>query len=359
MGGGIVSIPYAFTTAGFLNGVIVQTMVVISLYVSTSFYLAARRKLKCDSSFSAIAQLCLGDYSGVLINFLITFAIFGILSLYMILFSRIAISIFGGSSAQALNDVDASYNQSILDSKYFYIVLLGLFQLPIVLRKRLQELKFTSYILFGGVIALLWLLAIKLKSEGSYYTRLDATGPSPVLASVNDLNESESQLKFEKVIDSCNIAMASYGFILGLFPVRNDMQSSAKPKLMVSVTMALIFTMSTYVILSVMAASYFGTANVQPSIFDNLVDEHDWMSVTLRLIFLTIFMCNIPFIFFAGKLSIFAIINLVGEIREKRHKQMLEGDLLGNQNGELSQIIETEEENFKVFGEDESPIIKR
>jgi len=83
------------------------------------------------------------------------------------------------------------------------------------------------------------------------------------------------------------------------------------------------------------------------------------MSVTLRLIFLTIFMCNIPFIFFAGKLSIFAIIALVGEIREKRHEQMLRDGLFRNQNGELSSIIETEEENFKIFSEDESPFNHR
>ena len=130
--------------------------------------------------------------------------------------------------------------------------------MPIVLRKRLQELKFTSYVLFAGVIFLLTLLAVKLKTDGSYQHRV----VGPVVEETSVTTADESGITFEKLIDSCNIAIASYGFILGLFPVRNDMKASAKPKLMVSVTMALMFTVSTYFFLSVMAAAYFGAANV-------------------------------------------------------------------------------------------------
>lgn len=78
---------------------------------------------------------------------------------------------------------------------------------------------------------------------------------------------------------------------------------------MISVTMALLFTMSTYTYLSYISIAYFGQANVQPSIFNNIKLQDDISSVLLRILFLLIFFCNIPFVFFAGKLALMAVIH--------------------------------------------------
>ena len=118
MGGGIVSIPYAFAAVGFLEGFILQTFIIFCAYVSTHLYLESRSMLKCSYEFSDIAVRTIGSVSGILLNLLVSVAIFGVLTLYMILFSRIAKSIFG-------HGPDASPTEiNFLDSKWFYIVIL-------------------------------------------------------------------------------------------------------------------------------------------------------------------------------------------------------------------------------------------
>ena len=49
----------------------------------------------CDNNFLEIAREAIGRSSGVTATFLVAFAITGILVLYMILFSKICISLFG------------------------------------------------------------------------------------------------------------------------------------------------------------------------------------------------------------------------------------------------------------------------
>ena len=212
MGCGIVSVPYSYATAGFTIGLSVQVVVVCALFVSVHYYLEAKRIMNCETTFSGLAYACLGSSSGIVLNLLIAIAIFGILTLYMILFSRIAISIFG-------NDEDEG---GFFNSKMFYVIILGLVQLPIITRRRLQELKFTTYALVGGVVFLLLILTTRLIQNGAY---VEPAHPNEAVH-VEASNETEA-LKFEDLLDSTNIAVASYGFVINLFPIYCDMQPSA------------------------------------------------------------------------------------------------------------------------------------
>lgn len=94
----------------------------------------------------------MGDTSSLMINSLLTFCIFGVMNLYMILFARLSISLFG-------NEIDTG---SILNSKPFYLILLSIIQLPIVLKKNIHELRIASYMLFVGVFSLLALLIVSI-----------------------------------------------------------------------------------------------------------------------------------------------------------------------------------------------------
>jgi len=70
-------------------------------------------------------------------------------------------------------------------------------------------LKFSTYILFTGVIALLSLLVITLVQNGIYdESKIDVKPVVVVKAS-----------GIEAVVDSLNIAVASYGFVIALFPI--------------------------------------------------------------------------------------------------------------------------------------------
>ena len=63
-------------------------------------------------------------------------------------------------------------------------------------------------------------------------------------------------------MDSVNIAVASQGFVIALFPIYSSMSVAARPKVMISVTAALIFTMSTYTYLSCISIAVFGQKNI-------------------------------------------------------------------------------------------------
>ena len=94
IGGGVVSVPYSYTTVGYEFGVAFQIFVMACMLFSCKLYLETRQRLRCKSSFADIASQCVGDISSLGINFLLAFCIFGILNLYMILFSSIALALF-------------------------------------------------------------------------------------------------------------------------------------------------------------------------------------------------------------------------------------------------------------------------
>jgi len=183
------------------------------------------------------------------------------MALYMILFSEIAISLIGGSYAA----------DHILRHKAFYVTSLCVLISPIIVRKKIQELKFSTYVLFFGVLSLIVLLTVLLGINGTYSYRLDEgtiVVPSP--AEVTEKDHSTKQGSFEGVIDSLNIAVASQGFVIALFPIYSSMSRPSRPHVMKSITIALFFTMSTYTYLSFISIRYFGQENIQPSIFNNI-----------------------------------------------------------------------------------------
>ena len=127
MGGGIVSIPFAYAVAGITVGITVQICVIVTVWISCQLYLKTRKILRCNTTFSEIAYECLGSTSGITLNSLLAFAIFGIMALYMILFSEIAISLIG----------DYSEDNNFLDQKFFYVCCLSLLISPIIVRKKI------------------------------------------------------------------------------------------------------------------------------------------------------------------------------------------------------------------------------
>ena len=112
-------------------------------------------------------------------------------------------------------------------------------------------------------------------------------------------------------MDSVNIAVTSQGFVIALFPIYSSMKREDRPKIMTSVSAGLTFTLSTYTYLSLISISYFGMQNIQSSIFQNIKSEEGIASILLRILFLMIFFCNIPFIFFAGKIALMSVVHQI------------------------------------------------
>ena len=93
MGGGIVSIPFAYAVAGVPVGLTIQFLVVIALFVSTQLYMKTRSMLKCNTILEQITDTCLCPGASIVVNFIIGIAILGICTMYLILFSDVARSL--------------------------------------------------------------------------------------------------------------------------------------------------------------------------------------------------------------------------------------------------------------------------
>ena len=148
-------------------------------------------------SISELSYVCFGTSSVFIINLLIAFVIFGILTLYLILFSRITTSLYNfavlyrigramksgsGASRSSNNESrSSSINHRIHESsdmadvlqsseipmvdekvqKVLCIVCVTMFLLPVLFKKSLKELKIQSQILFMGVLLLLFTFVLK------------------------------------------------------------------------------------------------------------------------------------------------------------------------------------------------------
>ena len=109
-----------------------------------------------------------------------------------------------------------------------------------------------------GVICLISLLAYLLITNGSYEAR--GTDVEEVAAKELD----KKPITLESIVDSVNISVSSQGFVIALFPIYASMSNTARPRVIYSVTFALLFTISVYSLLSFLSIAYFGINNIQP-----------------------------------------------------------------------------------------------
>lgn len=180
IGGGIVSVPYAMTAPGLANGILINTVIMILIMFTTHLYLSARDILGYDS-ISELSYICFGRVSVFMINILVAFVIFGILTLYMILFSRITLSLvdfwklYQGADISTESPSAGSQQSgdlllaSAFHQKVLCILCVTAILLPFLFKKSLKELKIQSQILFIGVILLLLTFVLKQFDTGDFF----------------------------------------------------------------------------------------------------------------------------------------------------------------------------------------------
>ena len=83
----------------------------------------------------------------------------------MILFSEIAISLLGSD--------DSFEDDHFLKGKTFYVCCLCILITPFIVKKKIQDLKFTTYILIVGVVSLMTLLTALFIKNGTYEYQIE------------------------------------------------------------------------------------------------------------------------------------------------------------------------------------------
>lgn len=84
--------------------------------------------------------------------------------------------------------------------------------------------------------------------------------------------------------------------------------------------LGLIMSYSLYAAMGILAIYVFGTG-ISTSVMDNIDIESSWSSYVIRLSFMVVLGCHIPYIFFAGKESLLLTID---EIRRSSMSQALD-----------------------------------
>ena len=135
----------------------------------------------------------------------------------------------------------------------------------------------------------------------------------------------------ERIFDCFNITISSYGFLIGFYPMYDKIKPSKRtPKNgFMATAVALILTCLVYVSFAQLSILCFGVDNIKQNIFENLSDSNDFLSQSVKVIFLVIFLCALPFNIYPVKLCVF---NFVEEIRFNRISKDLDTFLVNSQN---------------------------
>ena len=109
------------------------------------------------------------------------------------------------------------------------------------------------------------------------------------------------------MVDSVNICLTSYGFLLKLFPVYAEMKQSNYKHGMLATFYALFFVFSVYIVFSLLALRIYGN-NIRQSMFGNFEQEEDILTLFVMLMFCICFIMALPFNFFPCKLFVLNVI---------------------------------------------------
>jgi len=214
--------------------------------------------------------------------------------------------------------------------KQFWIILLILVSLPVLLKRKITAMKWNSRLLFVGIGSLLLIFLLKSFDNKNKPTR-------------------NYNCNIENIVNSINVTITTYGFIINLFPITEGMKDKSSTNVMKAVALALFFCFATYLVLTLCCLQIYGSS-IDINLFQNIVEDKNWLSYLVRLIFLVIFFTNIPFVFYPGKLS---VVNIIAEYQDHYFSSKLEHRSrtrstvfdISEFNNNREQLVDTEEKN--------------
>ena len=84
----------------------------------------------------------------------------------------------------------------------------------------------------------------------------------------------------ERVLDCFNIAISSYGFLIGFYPIFDKIEPAKRTprNALVTTAIALSLTLLVYVSFAHLSIISFGLTNIKQNVFENMSDSTDLLS---------------------------------------------------------------------------------
>jgi amino acid permease len=182
-------------------------------------------------------------------------------------------------------------------SKTCYVLLLAFITLPFIVKKELKELKIASVILFAGVAAFILIFAFQLIFEGA----AENTDTSYHEYFTVDMDISS--------IKGVAIIIVAFSMQQNLFPMYNSLRVKTNKEALRATLYTVFICGCVYLAIPLLGLFFFGHV-VDQNILNNIAVEQDKVpSIVLRVIFLLVLGCHVPFIFFTGKESTLIIVD--------------------------------------------------
>ena len=289
MGGGIVGIPYAILHTGIPLGIVLMISVAaIGLYTG---YLYLHVKDLCPAKVETMYELCystMGSASIYIVSLIILFIGIGCVTLYFIVFSSVAVSLV--SLAYVDKDSD-----TIFTDRATYVIALAIVLVPLILKKKLAEMKIISILLFASIGIFIILFLVQLLTLGGIENHDEDYGQYYEVTF--DLN----------LVTGFNIIVLAMGYHTNLFPTYNAFGAKKSNKLgLQAIVVASVLSTLIYITLGILSIYIFGT-DLEASVLDNVDQETNVYSYIIRACFLLVLAFHIPYIFFVTKESLLII----------------------------------------------------
>jgi len=112
-----------------------------------------------------------------------------------------------------------------------------------------------------------------------------------------------------KLVTAMNITTVGYAYQTSLFPTYNSLGENRSDKNgLKTVTYSLCMTFSIYVSLAILSIYIFGT-ELHASVLQNVSAENNIYSLIIRIAFLVVLACHIPYVFFPTKESVLIMVD--------------------------------------------------
>lgn len=311
IGGGIVGIPYAMVHTGIPLGVMLNVFIATAGCYTGNLYLRCKDLIPMHvQSTYELGFVTLGPKSIWIIATLILISGAGCIMIYFIVFGDIAASL----AYQGYN----FEKENVLTERAIYVVFIALVMTPLCLKKKLREMKLVSILLFAAIGIFILLFLIQMFSLGT----------------IDNADEDFRQywrvdLDME-LVTGFNTIVLAYAYQTNLFPTyrslgANRNNDTAMRGILFGVTMSFFI----YITLGILSIYTFGES-LESDVFVNINEEDNAFSLTIRIAFLIVLACHIPYVFFPTKESFLIIID---ELQNHSMQRVLERRLARHRDG--------------------------